>query len=203
MRYLHGAAIAAAIGGTLAGASGNVTIQSSDRWASVEFYNSQTGSSIVHSTSTTQTAGAWTGSMFPYAWHHSVVTESFISASLAGRWFTYPLDPPYYEQEIGFAGLTTRFVLSDASTDVVMDNGLIAASLSRLSPDPQSWQFDFMHRTLIEHLPPGTYVFRADCIPDGGGTGTLYIPGAGSYLLLAFGLVPLLARPRRGTALAN
>jgi hypothetical protein len=35
------------------------------------------------------------------------------------------------------------------------------------------------------------------------GTGTLYIPGAGSYLLLAFGLVPLLARPRRGTALAN
>lgn len=197
MRNMQAAVLVTLLGAAWSAALGNVTIQSSDRSASVEFYNSRTGSSVFQSTTSSQAAGAWTGWMYGYSWHHSVVTESFISAELSGHWYTFPLDPPFYEQELGFASLVTHFVLSDPSTDVVMDNGLITAGLERLSPDPQSWQFGYMQRTLIEHLPPGVYVFRAYSIPDGGGSGTLYIPGAGSYLLLACGLVPLLARPSR------
>jgi len=197
MRYLRCAAAAAVIGSVLPVAAANVTILGSTRTVSTSYYNSQTGASSSYPISSNLAVGSWSRSSGDLASHHSVVTETFIYSALRGNWRTTPLESPYYEQEIGAASLATRFEVSGSSTAVVMDNGLMFARLVRESPDPRTWEFALMQRTEVLGLTPGVYLYFADNITDGGGAGTLYIPGAGSYLLLGAGLLPLLARPRR------
>jgi hypothetical protein len=198
MKLMRCTAIVAAIGAAFSVASANVTILGSQRYASVEHYNSQTHVSTYNSADSSLAVGAWTGSV-GYAFHHSVVTDSFISVELTTHYDWYPLEYPYYVEQTGFASLITRFEIADVASDVLWlwDNSWFRAQLVRESPDPQTWTFAQQQHTYISDLIPGTYRFSAECEGIAGGRGTLYIPSAGSYLLLAAGLFPLLARPRR------
>ncbi len=128
----------------------------------------------------------------------TATTNDFISVGFHSTMSTYhPYPSPFYVQESDYPSTVATFDVTGTGGSAVADCGLVSMSLSRISPDPRSWQIPVNQITTLTGLDPGRYLVRFDSFPDLTGSATLYLPSPGATATLALCGGLLAARRRR------